>query len=87
MLTHVNCAIDFCTPLQMLLQKKTEKNVQSNKTVSWGDEFMKESGFMGDDEEEPSDDSNNEIVEFFSVHHLERDDSHRHDSHFLFKYI
>ena len=55
--------------------------------MSWGDEFMKESGFMGDDEEEPSDDSNNEIVEFFSVHHLERDDSHRHDSHFLFKYI
>ena len=33
---------------------------------------------MGDDEEEiSSDDSNNDDVEFFSVHHIERDDSHR----------
>ncbi len=39
---------------------------------------MKESGFIGDDEEEiSSDDSNNYKVEFFSVHHIERDDSHR----------
>ncbi len=37
---------------------------QSNSHVSWGDEFMKESGlFMGDDEEEISSDySNNDNV-------------------------
>ena len=59
-------------------REKCERLFQSNSPVSWGDEFMKESGFMGDDEEEiSSDDSNNDDVEFFSVHHIERDDSHR----------
>jgi len=53
------------------LFKKRKENVkpqslfQSNRTVSWGDEFMKESGFIGDDEEEiSSDDSNNYKVDF-----------------------
>lgn len=40
-------------------REKCHSVFQSNSSVSWGDEFMKESGFMGDDEEESSDDSNN----------------------------
>jgi hypothetical protein len=46
-------------------REKCESLFQSNRTVSWGDEFMKESGFIGDDEEEiSSDDSNNYKVDF-----------------------
>jgi len=46
-------------------REKCDSEFQLNSTVNLGDEFVKETGFMGDDEEEiSSDDSNNE-VDFF----------------------
>jgi hypothetical protein len=58
-------------------REKCDSEFKLNSPSSSGDEFMEESGFMGDDEEDlSSDDSNNE-VEFFPVHQQERNDMYQ----------
>jgi hypothetical protein len=70
----------FTNAIEEETREKCDSEFQLNSPFSSGDEFLKESGFMGDDEEDlSSDDSNNE-VEFFPVHQAERDDRYQHST-------
>jgi hypothetical protein len=49
-------------------REKCDSEFKLKSPISSGDEFMEESGFMGDDEEDVSSDDSNNEVEFFPVH-------------------
>jgi hypothetical protein len=58
-------------------REKCDSEFKLNSPSSSGDEFMEESGFMGDDEEDVSSDDSNNEVEFFPVHQQERNDMYQ----------